>query len=332
MNSQQPIASLSFDLDNKWSYLKIHGDSGWEEFPSYLDILVPRVLEFLQQRSLHITFFVVGQDAAREENHNALRALAAAGHEIGNHSFSHEPWLHLYDYERVLREIQSAEEWISEVTGQRPVGFRGPGFSISEMVLDVLEQRGYLYDASTWPTFFGPLARRYYFSHSSLDQPNRNSRSLLFGSFWEGLRPLKPYRRLGSDGLLEIPVTTMPVLRAPIHLSYLLYLASFSPFLAEKYFRTALGLCRLTSTSPSLLLHPLDFLGQDDNVGLDFFPAMKLRSARKLRFVGKIMEMYCQEFQVVSLVEYASRLGAVSKAGSLTANCARPKLLLKGDL
>jgi hypothetical protein len=331
MHSQQPIASLSFDLDNKWSYLKVHGDSGWEEFPSYLDILVPRVLEFLQQRNLHITFFVVGQDAAREENHNALRAIAAAGHEIGNHSFSHEPWLHLYHCERILHEIQSAEEWINEVTGQRPVGFRGPGFSISETALDMLEQRGYLYDASTWPTFFGPLARRYYFSHSSLDKLNRDSRSLLFGSFWEGLRPLKPYRRRRSDGLLEIPVTTMPFLRAPIHLSYLLYLGSFSPFLAENYFRTALALCRLTNTSPSLLLHPLDFLGQDDSIGLDFFPAMRLSSAQKLHFVDKMLEMYSREFQVASLIEYARYLGAVSKAG-VAADCARHKLLLKGDL
>ena len=30
------------------------------------------------------------------KNRAALRAIAAAGHEIGNHSFRHEPWLHLY--------------------------------------------------------------------------------------------------------------------------------------------------------------------------------------------------------------------------------------------
>ena len=97
MKSQKPIASLSLDLDNKWSYLKTHGDPGWEDFPSYLDTVVPRVLRFLEERSLTITFFVVGQDAALERNHDALTALAAAGHEIGNHSFSHEPWFHLED-------------------------------------------------------------------------------------------------------------------------------------------------------------------------------------------------------------------------------------------
>src|SRR5215510_6473885 len=90
------IASLSLDLDNQWSYMKTHGDPGWKEFPSYLDVAVPRILEFLRARGLTISFFIVGQDAALERNRAPLRALADAGHEIGNHSFNHEPWLHLY--------------------------------------------------------------------------------------------------------------------------------------------------------------------------------------------------------------------------------------------
>src|SRR5262244_1387258 len=100
MNSDKPIASLSLDLDNKWSYLKTHGDTGWESFPSYLNVLVPRVLDFLKARHLTITFFIVGQDAALDKHHELLQAIAAAGHEIGNHSFRHEPWLHLYSKER----------------------------------------------------------------------------------------------------------------------------------------------------------------------------------------------------------------------------------------
>ena len=67
------IASLSLDLDNQWSYMKTHGDAGWESFPSYLDIVVPRVLRFLEDFKQTITFFIVGQDAALEKNHTALR-------------------------------------------------------------------------------------------------------------------------------------------------------------------------------------------------------------------------------------------------------------------
>src|SRR3954468_18510468 len=139
-NNRQPampqsIASLSLDLDNKWSYLKTHGDRGWEEFPSYLDGVVPRFLDLLADLGLRITVFVVGQDAALEKNRAALASIAAAGHEIGNHSFHHEPWLHLYSPGEIEYEIRSAEEAIAEATGVVPSGFRGPGYSLSPAVV-----------------------------------------------------------------------------------------------------------------------------------------------------------------------------------------------------
>ena len=191
---QKRLASLSLDLDNKWSYMKTHGDAGWESFPSYLDIVVPRVLEFLEERRLKITFFVVGQDAALEKNHAALRSLADAGHEIGNHSFNHEPWLHLYSPEEISEEFSRAEQAIETATGERTVGFRGPGFSFSEQVLKELATRRYWYDASTFPTFLGPIARLYYFFSSNLSKQERADRKQLFGKMSEGFRPLRPYR------------------------------------------------------------------------------------------------------------------------------------------
>jgi hypothetical protein len=305
MTSKKPIASLSLDLDNQWSYLKIHGSHGWEHFPSYLDVVVPRVLEFLAKRSLWATFFVVGQDASLEKNSAALKAISAAGHEIGNHSFSHEPWFQLYTREKIENEIAAAEEHITQVTGQRPVGFRGPGFSLSDTTLEVLERRGYLYDASTLPTFFGPLARIYYFLNAQLSAEERKQRRSLFGSLRDGWRPLKPYRWRGKDGLLEIPVTTMPFLRAPTHMSYVLYLSLFSRAVALAYFRSALALCRLTGVSPSLLLHPLDFLGRDDNVGLEFFPAMRICSEQKLSLLSDALKTYSEEFCVTTVGEHA---------------------------
>jgi hypothetical protein len=305
-----PTASLSLDLDNQWSYMKTHGDAGWEAFPSYLDLVVPRVLDFLSARGLTITFFVVGQDAALEKNHAALRRLADAGHEIGNHSFKHEPWLHLYSEEQIEQELTSAEEAIERATGKRPIGFRGPGFSVSEPVLRILARRGYQYDASTFPTFLGPLARFYYFLKArNLSAQEKKQRSQLFGRFSEGLRPLKAYRwRLGEQPLLEIPVTTMPLFKAPIHVSYLLYLSCISPWLARCYFRTALRLCRIAGVEPSLLLHPLDFLGGDDVQELAFFPAMNLSGARKVELVGDFLRLYQQRFTIVPMREHARQL------------------------
>jgi len=316
MNSRQPIASLSLDLDNRWSYLKVHGDPEWQQFPSYLDVLIPRVLDFLGEWNLRITFFVVGQDAAFEINHRPLRMISAAGHELGNHSFSHEPWFHLYSQQRVESEIALAEDLINKVTGQRPVGYRAPGFSLTESTLQVLEKRGYTYDASTFPTFIGPLARLYYLSRSGLTGRGRAERSLLFGSLSDGIRPLRPYRWPGRQGIVEIPVSTMPLFRTPIHLSYLLYLSRFSFKLAVNYFRAALQVSHHFSLSPSLLLHPLDFLGVDDKVGLEFFPAMELSAGQKRQFVSEILRVYCNEFTVVPVKEHAATV-LIGKSGSL---------------
>ena len=140
----KPLASLSLDLDNEWSYLKTHGDVQWEALPSYLDVVVPRALDLLRSLDLTITFFVVGQDAALERNRDAIAALARAGHEIGNHSFKHEPWLHRYSEVDVRDELSSTEDALADVTGSVPIGFRGPGYSLSPTVLEVLVERGYL--------------------------------------------------------------------------------------------------------------------------------------------------------------------------------------------
>lgn len=309
MNSKRPTASLSLDLDNKWSYMKIHGDEGWELYPSYLDLVVPRVLAIFERLELKATFFIVGQDAARQENAAALASLTKAGHEVGNHSFHHEPWLHLYSEEEVEVEIGKAEEAILAATGMRPRGFRGPGFSFSPTVLKVLKRRGYEYDASTFPTYLGPVARAYYFMTARMSAEERAKRKMLFGSFSEGLRPLKPYYWKLDDGpLLEIPVTTVPLVKVPFHLSYVLFLAGFSETLARAYFRTALAACRIAGVEPSLLLHPLDFLGGDDVPELKFFPAMGMTGGHKARIAEGLLEIYRQRFEVVTMGAHAERL------------------------
>lgn len=307
MNTDKPIASLSLDLDNKWSYMKTHGDAGWQSFPSYLDVVVPRVLEFLERRNLTITFFIVGQDAALGKNEEALARIASAGHEIGNHSFRHEPWLHLYSEAEIETEFDDAERHIERATGRRPVGFRGPGFSFSPQVLRSLARRGYQYDASTFPTYLGPLARAYYFMTARLSSDELDQRKTLFGKISDGLRPLKPYRWQlgGADTLIEIPVTTMPIFKAPIHLSYLLYLSALNSKLALAYFRAALEMCRATKTPPSLLLHPLDFLCRDDAPELAFFPAMRLPLEKKLELVGDALDMLATHFAVTTLERHA---------------------------
>ena len=301
-------ASLSLDLDNKWSYMKTHGDAGWESFPSYLDVVVPRALKFLQERDLKITFFIVGQDAALDKNLDALTQISDAGHEIGNHSFNHEPWLHLYSKEQLNQEFEKTENAISRFTNQKLIGFRGPGYSLSPTVLEVLAERGYEYDCSTLPTYIAPLARAYYFFKSpEMSAEEKEKRKKLFGKFSDGFQSLKPYRwQVGEKSLVEIPVTTLPIFKTPIHASYVLYLSTFSRLAARAYWKTAVEMCKLTGTELSLLLHPLDFLSGEDAPELKFFPAMNLPIEKKLKFLSEILETLAESFSIVSMREHAA--------------------------
>jgi hypothetical protein len=303
-------AGISLDLDNQWSYMKIHGDQGWNEYPSYLDIFVPHVLDVLDQLKLHITFFIVGQDAALEKNREMLRLITARGHGVGNHSFSHDSWLHLLPKEKIADEINNAHDLITSITGQKPIGFRGPGFCRSNVILDLLIERGYRYDASILPTWLGPLGRLYYFWKSDLTKEEKKQRKELFGKWSDGLRPVKAFTCLLPSGksIIEIPVSTIPLLKVPFHLSYLLYLGRISPAIMHAYLTVAILLCKITRTSPSFLLHPLDLIGGDQIQALKFFPGMDLPSAKKTEVFTSVIRRLQANFDLVDLNTFSQRV------------------------
>ena len=108
----------------------------------------------------------------------------------------------------------------------------------------------------------------------------------------------------------------MPFFRVPFHVSYILYLSCYAPALARAYFRTSLALCRWAGVEPSVLLHPLDFLGGDEVAGLDFFPAMKLTGAIKRERVAQYLTDLKRSFHVLPMEEHAQAVldrGGLSK-------------------
>ncbi len=311
----KPLASVSLDLDNQWSYMKIHGDEGWDSYPSYFDIFVPHVLDVLDELDLKITFFIVGKDTEREENRKYLKMITDRGHEVGNHSYHHESWLQTYSYEKIEQEIRQAEEAIEKVTGQRTTGFRGPGFSWSNDLLKVLERRGYKFDASTLPTYLGPLARMYYFSKSDLSKEEKKARKELFGKFSEGFRDLKPYKWDLGEGksITEIPVTTMPVFKIPFHLSYLIFLGNMSMTLMNLYLGMAIRMCKITGTPISFLLHPLDLIGGDQIAQLAFFPGMNVGSEKKVKIFKQVILTLSRQYTIVNMSKHHDSLGSTTK-------------------
>jgi peptidoglycan-N-acetylglucosamine deacetylase len=82
-----------------------------------------RVLEVLERAAVPATFFMVGKHVDRYPD--TAIAVARAGHEIGNHTYSHQK-LHRVGPRRAAEEIRRGHEAIAERTGVVPRSFRAP--------------------------------------------------------------------------------------------------------------------------------------------------------------------------------------------------------------
>jgi peptidoglycan-N-acetylglucosamine deacetylase len=325
----KPIASLSLDLDDLWAYQRSHGDAAWTQHGSYFPALMPPLLDLLDEHSCRITFFVVGADAAAPKSAPWIRMITERGHEVGNHSYNHECWMQRYSREEINSEIERAEAAIAAATGTKPRGYRGPAFSWSPVLLDVLAEREYVYDASTLPTYLGPLARAYFLATARLSREQRQQHRDLFGSLRDGLRPVYAYRWQLASGksLLEIPVTTIPFVKTPFHMSYLIYLSRFSRSLMRAYLRTAIQLCLRTGVNPSFLLHPLDFLDLEQAPEVAFFPGMDLPATHKRAVVHEVITTLAASFTLVPMSSHAAQALAHDRLTVLESEPARHESL-----
>lgn len=88
--------------------------------PEYTD----RVLQELESHDAAATFYLTGAEA--EDHPDLLAAIVDAGHEIGNHSFSHRR-LYFVSGAVVAREIERTDELFRAAGYSGPITFRPPG-------------------------------------------------------------------------------------------------------------------------------------------------------------------------------------------------------------
>ena len=315
-NTTKPLVSIGLDADNFWSYKRTHGDADWIERPSYLPILGERMEECFTAHDIKPTVFVVGSDAAAADGPEFVQRLVGLGCEIGSHSYEHEPWLHLYSPQQLRDELKRTEDAIQAAGAPKPRGFRAPGFAMSPDLMRALVELDYDYDCSVLATWLGPIARQYYLrTNKGLTKEEREDRKALFGSLWDAGLPNKQFiwkAPCCGDSpavqLTEIPVTVFPMLRVPIHASYVTDLAGYSVPVAKAYVTAAMAFCKLTGTQPSLLLHPLDLLDGKDAPGLEFFPAMNMPLGKKREVLDYILEAFTNQYDVVNLSDHAASI------------------------
>lgn len=148
---------LTVDLED-WHQLivkNLRGDLG--RAGGRLDASVGVLLDILKRKKVRATFFVLG--AVAEQAPEIVERIRDEGHEIATHGFGHDRVWSLGP-EGFRRDLDRAVGVISRVSGQVPIGYRAPAFSIRrgmDWAWAILTEKGFRYDSSVFPI----LHRRY---------------------------------------------------------------------------------------------------------------------------------------------------------------------------
>ncbi len=211
--SRQRLLALSIDLDALDLYLGLYGmgeplsERAAQAVPA---VATERFCDLCDALGVHGTLFVVGRDLALGRGHDQIRRAAREGHEIGSHSFAHDYALSRRSAQDIDDDLARAEREIEAVIDGRVAGFRAPGYTLSPTLQDCLAKRGYAYDSSLLPS------PPYYAAKAAvigaLALVGRRSHSIL-GPIGQLLRPRVPH--VDSHGVLELPVSVLPGMRAP---------------------------------------------------------------------------------------------------------------------
>ncbi|MDY6950035.1 MAG: XrtA system polysaccharide deacetylase [Thermodesulfobacteriota bacterium] len=246
----------------------------WDSLESRVELGLGRLLDMFEETGVRATFFWLGWVAERHKD--MVAQCREAGHEIASHGYGH-----VLAYEvgpKAFRDdISRAKRILEDVIGDKVLGFRAPGFGITDetpWVFEVIREVGYEYDSSVFPATRGHGGMR--------------------GS------PLGPYIVGTPSGLLvEFPMSTVEALgrRLPLFGGGYLRLA---PKGLIRY-----GLKRLQTAGHPLIIyvHPREVDVEHPRLPLNAF--RRFKSYVNMKSTMPKLRWLCQEHTFLTMAELA---------------------------
>lgn len=180
------VAMMSVDVED-WFHVENLRSAiprrSWEEQPQRVVRNTTRILDLFDDHDTRATFFVLGWVAERHPE--LVKDIEARGHEVASHGHSHR-LIYNQDPDAFRRDLQRSKETLESIIGESLSGYRAPNFSINETAMQIIDECGFIYDSSFFPS-------SYHDRYGSLD----------LGVSQSGLL------RREDDGLLEVPIPTL---------------------------------------------------------------------------------------------------------------------------
>jgi len=188
---QQLTHAMTVDVEDYFhvaAFAKVIKPENWEHWPSRVEANTDRLLQLFDDHQLKITFFILGWVAERYPR--LVERIAAQGHEIASHGYSHR-LIYTQSPEEFYAETAKSKAILENLVQQPINGYRAASYSITRRslwALDILAELEFTWDSSIFPT-----------RHDNYGIP---------GS------PEEPYRIITHSGasLTEFPLTTAKVL------------------------------------------------------------------------------------------------------------------------
>lgn len=162
---------------------------------------VPLLLDLFHEFGISSTFFVTS-NVAKDTAH-IIRELAKHDHEIACHG-DHLTPLDFQNWATQYASLKSATETIQEHLNVVLEGFRAPFNRVNDATLRALIKLGYKYDSSVMPS--SRLLSKNYYPEAPKDPYNPSLNN--------------PYEK-GASPILEMPISTLPLAKVPLGLSYM---------------------------------------------------------------------------------------------------------------
>lgn len=145
-------AAMSIDVED-WFQVEnlkpVVARATWDSRESRVVRNTNRILDLLEEHRARATLFVLGWVAERQPE--LIRRIAAGGHEIASHGYGHD-LIYTLSPAEFRADVERGKKLLEDVTGQRVIGYRAPSFSITDWAVSILQDLGFEYDSSVFPT------------------------------------------------------------------------------------------------------------------------------------------------------------------------------------
>lgn len=303
---EKPFGTIKVDVDSIHHLIRFYGEdsAGCEEINLVYQKGLKRFKKLARRIGIKMTFMVVGEDLQNSANQEIIENLWKDGHEIANHSMHHVYGFSNLPPTKKKEEIEKADTLIQSVTGELPKGFKAPGWDIDHETIKILEERGYKYDSSIFPSMLNPLMNLF---HKILKQKGSNQVSSGHGDTRFAFAPHRPYfpapdrlwKKVGQRGIIEVPSTTISTVGVPFY-------SSFNFITGKKIFDFSI---RFIKKNPcNYVFHAVDLMAPEELTSIIKHPNANSPLSRKWSMCEYFLKRLNENFNLIATIDMVKYL------------------------